>query len=105
MSCCARVQLLSFLPSVFQLGSRGLDFPEVEFIINYELPNNLETYIHRIGRSGRMGRPSQAISMFGERDKGLAKDLINFLDSCGVNVPDFVLKVSGLFEHDNSIDS
>lgn len=44
------------------VASRGLDIPNVELIINYDLPNNKETYIHRIGRTGRMNKEGLAIS-------------------------------------------
>jgi len=42
--------------------ARGLDVPQVSLIINYDLPNNRELYIHRIGRSGRYGRKGVAIN-------------------------------------------
>ena len=44
------------------LLGRGIDVKEVELVINYDLPDNRETYIHRVGRSGRFGRVGKAIS-------------------------------------------
>jgi ATP-dependent RNA helicase RhlE len=44
------------------IASRGLDVDEVSHVINYDLPNEAETYVHRIGRTGRAGARGQAIS-------------------------------------------
>ncbi|KAK6057787.1 DEAD/DEAH box helicase [Cooperia oncophora] len=43
--------------------ARGLDVPQVSLVINYDLPNNRELYIHRIGRSGRFGRKVSAVNI------------------------------------------
>ena len=37
------------------VAARGLDIPDIKFVINYDVPKNLESYIHRIGRTGRAG--------------------------------------------------
>ena len=50
------------------LASRGLDIPAVSRVINYDQPQNVEEYVHRIGRTGRMGRGGQAITFVGEWD-------------------------------------
>jgi ATP-dependent RNA helicase RhlE len=42
--------------------SRGIDVPDVSLVVNYDLPNILEDYVHRIGRTGRAGREGKAIS-------------------------------------------
>ena len=44
------------------IGARGIDVPELSHVINYDLPNEPETYIHRVGRTGRVGRGDIAIS-------------------------------------------
>jgi superfamily II DNA/RNA helicase len=41
------------------LLARGIDVQQVSLVINYDLPRNLENYIHRIGRSGRFGRKGE----------------------------------------------
>ncbi|UMM11447.1 hypothetical protein L5515_000733 [Caenorhabditis briggsae] len=48
--------------------ARGLDVPQVSLVINYDLPNNRELYIHRIGRSGRFGRKGVAINFVKQDD-------------------------------------
>mmetsp|Transcript_46273 Transcript_46273/g.99068 ORF Transcript_46273/g.99068 Transcript_46273/m.99068 type:complete len:116 (+) Transcript_46273:2-349(+) len=44
------------------LLARGIDVQQVSLVINYDLPSNLENYLHRIGRSGRFGRKGVAIN-------------------------------------------
>ena len=50
------------------VAARGLDIPAVSHVINYDMPDNLEEYVHRIGRTARMGRPGTAISFVSEWD-------------------------------------
>ena len=38
-----------------QVAARGLDIPNVKHVINFDLPNDIEEYVHRIGRTGRVG--------------------------------------------------
>ena len=50
------------------VAARGLDIPAVSHVINYDIPDNVEDYIHRIGRTARMGRPGTAITFVCEWD-------------------------------------
>ncbi len=50
------------------LASRGLDIPAVSNVISYDIPDNVEEYIHRIGRTARMGRPGTAVTFVSEWD-------------------------------------
>lgn len=54
------------------IASRGIDIDELPHVINYELPNVAETYVHRIGRTGRAGREGVAVSFCSDEEK---KDL------------------------------
>ena len=50
------------------LAARGLDIPEISYVINYNMPGNIEEYVHRIGRTGRIGNLGTAITFVGEDD-------------------------------------
>jgi ATP-dependent RNA helicase DeaD len=50
------------------VASRGLDIPEVSHVINYDIPEDAETYVHRIGRTARAGRGGKAITFVAEWD-------------------------------------
>ena len=63
------------------LLSRGIDVQQLSLVINYDLPIKKETYIHRIGRSGRYGRKGVAINFVTERDAQDLHDLQTFYDT------------------------
>ena len=50
------------------LGSRGLDFPFLSHVINYDFPNTTSDYLHRAGRTGRAGRKGIAMSFYSKSD-------------------------------------
>ena len=51
------------------VAARGLDIPAICQVINFDIPQNLEEYVHRIGRTSRMGRSGTAITFVGEWDQ------------------------------------
>jgi ATP-dependent RNA helicase RhlE len=57
------------------IAARGIDVEELSLVINYELPNVPETYIHRIGRTGRAGVSGIAISFCDAEEKAFLKDI------------------------------
>lgn len=63
-------------------------------MINYDLPSTqyggITEYIHRIGRTGRIGNEGLATSFFNDRNDDLAEDLTKVLIECGCDVPDFL---------------
>lgn len=50
------------------LGSRGLDFPFLSHVINYDFPNTASDYLHRAGRTGRAGKKGIVVSFYAKSD-------------------------------------
>jgi len=63
------------------LLARGIDVQQVSLVINYDLPNNRENYIHRIGRGGRFGRKGVAINFVTDEDKRTLHDIEQFYNT------------------------
>jgi len=63
------------------LLSRGIDIQQLSLVINYDLPREKETYIHRIGRSGRYGRKGVAINLISDREVDYLKHIETFYDT------------------------
>ncbi|MES1911172.1 MAG: translation initiation factor eIF4A, variant 2 [Cercozoa sp. M6MM] len=69
------------------LLARGIDVQSVSLVINYDLPSNYESYIHRIGRSGRYGRKGVAINFCTQDDYHVLKDLEQFYHTAIEELP------------------
>jgi probable ATP-dependent RNA helicase DDX4 len=62
------------------VAARGLDISGVDHVINYDMPDNIEDYVHRIGRTGRCGNTGRATSFFdAQTDQQLARPLVRVL--------------------------
>ncbi|HEY5930692.1 MAG TPA: DEAD/DEAH box helicase [Burkholderiales bacterium] len=57
------------------IAARGLDIEELPHVVNYELPNVPEDYVHRIGRTGRAGSRGQALSLVSHDETGFMRDI------------------------------
>ena len=57
------------------IAARGIDIDDVSHVVNYELPNVPEAYVHRIGRTARAGRTGIAISLCASEERGLLRDI------------------------------
>jgi ATP-dependent RNA helicase DBP3 len=74
------------------VAARGLDIPQVEYVINMTFPLTIEDYVHRIGRTGRAGATGIAHTFFTHADKAHAGELVNILREAGAEVPEGLLK-------------
>jgi len=76
------------------IWARGIDVQQVSLVINYDLPNNRELYIHRIGRSGRFGRKGVAINFVKSDDIRILRDIEMFyatqIDEMPMNVAELI---------------
>jgi ATP-dependent RNA helicase RhlE len=62
-----------------EVSSRGLDIKELPYVVNFELPNVPEDYVHRIGRTGRAGASGVAVSLVSADETGLLRDIEKLL--------------------------
>ncbi|SCU89440.1 LAFA_0E18052g1_1 [Lachancea sp. 'fantastica'] len=72
------------------VAARGLDIPNVTHVINYDLPNDIDDYVHRIGRTGRAGNTGVATAFFNRGNKNVAKEMIELLTEAKQEVPSFL---------------
>jgi len=73
------------------LVARGVDFKGVNLVINYDLPREGVTYVHRIGRTGRAGREGRAVTFFTEGDFDELRTIANVMRLSGCDVPEWML--------------
>ena len=69
------------------LLSRGIDVQQLSLVINFDLPKSKETYIHRIGRSGRYGRKGVSINLVTDRDIHYMKEIEEFYETKITEMP------------------
>mmetsp|Transcript_1822 Transcript_1822/g.1844 ORF Transcript_1822/g.1844 Transcript_1822/m.1844 type:complete len:568 (-) Transcript_1822:179-1882(-) len=69
---------------------RGIDFPNVSLIVNYDTPKNIDDYVHRIGRTGRCGNKGNSISFINNGNRAIINDLHQLLVRQSVQVPEFI---------------
>ncbi|KAK8359148.1 hypothetical protein V6Z11_A04G076500 [Gossypium hirsutum] len=69
------------------VAARGLDIPHVAHVINFDLPNDIDDYVHRIGRTGRAGKSGLATAFFNEGNLSLARPLAELMQEASQEVP------------------
>lgn len=62
------------------VSARGIDIPDIDFVINYDLPEKVENYVHRVGRTGRGVNKGIAISFCSSEEQEILKEIQTFLD-------------------------
>ena len=71
-----------------------MDIPNVKHVINFDLPSDIEEYVHRIGRTGRMGNLGLATSFFNDKNRNLAKDLVELILESSQELPGWLESMS-----------
>ncbi|KAL1449982.1 hypothetical protein WDU94_002446 [Cyamophila willieti] len=69
------------------VAARGLDIPHVKHVINFDLPSDVEEYVHRIGRTGRMGNLGLATSFLNDKNRNLVRDLVELISESKQELP------------------
>lgn len=72
------------------VAARGLDIPNVTHVVNYDLPTDIDDYVHRIGRTGRAGNTGIATAFFNRGNRGVVRDLLELLKEANQEVPSFL---------------
>ena len=62
------------------IAARGIDIDKLKYVINYDVPNIAETYVHRIGRSGRAGDEGVSISISEPEENAFIRDIENLIN-------------------------
>lgn len=79
---------VSTLLCATDVAARGLDVDDIRMVVNFDFPNDMETYVHRIGRTGRAGKKGFAVSFFVAAKNGrMAKELTEILNRTSQYVP------------------
>lgn len=74
------------------MAARGLDIPHVAHVVNFDLPNDIDDYVHRIGRTGRAGKKGLATAFFNDNNASLAKSLADLMQEANQEVPAWLLR-------------
>lgn len=59
------------------IAAKGLDFPDIQHVINFDMPDEIENYVHRIGRTGRCGKTGVATTFINKVTRCMYKGLIH----------------------------
>uniref|UniRef100_A0A672S6T5 RNA helicase n=1 Tax=Sinocyclocheilus grahami TaxID=75366 RepID=A0A672S6T5_SINGR len=79
------------------VAARGLDISNVKHVINFDLPSDIEEYVHRIGRTGRVGNLGLATSFYNDKNSNITKDLLDILVEAKQEVPSWLENLA--YEH------
>lgn len=74
------------------VASRGLDIPHVAHVVNFDLPKDIDGYVHRIGRTGRAGKSGLATAFFSDKNIPLAKALVELMQESNQKVPSWLIQ-------------
>jgi ATP-dependent RNA helicase DDX3X len=76
------------------VAARGLDITNVTHVINYDLPSDIDDYVHRIGRTGRAGNTGVSTAFFNRGNKNIVRDLVELLREANQEIPSWLETVA-----------
>ena len=74
--------------------ARGIDFRNLQTVINFDFPSTTVDYIHRVGRTGRAGKSGKALTFFTMSDKIMLQQIAELLKNSGVEVPQWMIDLT-----------
>ncbi|KAJ2555551.1 ATP-dependent RNA helicase ded1, partial [Coemansia sp. RSA 1933] len=75
------------------VAARGLDIPNVSHVVNYDLPSDIDEYVHRVGRTGRAGNTGVATSFFNRGNRNIVRELVEMLEESKQEVPSWISSI------------
>ncbi|CDW80654.1 UNKNOWN [Stylonychia lemnae] len=78
------------------VASRGLDVKDIKYVINYDMPKQIEDYVHRIGRTARAGTTGIAYGLFTRNNVMISKELIKLLKEAQQEIPDSLYEMADM---------
>ncbi|KAH8116313.1 DEAD-domain-containing protein [Phellopilus nigrolimitatus] len=76
------------------VAARGLDIPNVTHVVNYDLPSDIDDYVHRIGRTGRAGNTGVATAFFNRGNRNIVRELVELLREANQEIPTWLESVA-----------
>jgi ATP-dependent RNA helicase DDX3X len=76
------------------VAARGLDIKNVTYVIQYDLPGNVDSYVHRVGRTGRCGNKGNAIAFVNAGNKNILRPLLEQLAKEGLDIPQWLMDLN-----------
>ncbi|KZP30486.1 DEAD-domain-containing protein [Athelia psychrophila] len=76
------------------VAARGLDIPNVTHVVNYDLPSDIDDYVHRIGRTGRAGNTGVSTAFFNRGNRNIVRDLVELLREANQELPPWLETVA-----------
>jgi ATP-dependent RNA helicase DDX46/PRP5 len=80
------------------VAARGLDVPSIRLVLNYEVPNHLQDYVHRVGRTGRAGNLGTAITFITPSEEQYSPDLVKALKDANSTIPEKLKELYDRFQ-------
>ncbi|CAN4094830.1 unnamed protein product [Withania somnifera] len=81
------------------VAARGLDIPHVAHVVNFDIPNDIDDYVHRIGRTGRAGKSGLATAFFNENNSSVARALADLMQEANQEVPAWLSRYAARPSH------
>lgn len=81
------------------VAARGLDIPHVAHVVNFDIPNDIDDYVHRIGRTGRAGKSGLATAFFNENNSSVARSLADLMQEANQEVPSWLSRYAARSSH------